>query len=102
MKQITLICVAGMSTSMMVSRMKESAEKRNLDVQIQAMSESAFSIGNVNTDVLLLGPQIAYLENQIREKYESKGIKISVIPSRLYGMMDGDAVLDLAIKMMEG
>ena len=60
MKQITLICVAGMSTSMMVSRMKAAADSRNLDVQIQAMSESSFDTGGKQTDVLLLGPQIAY------------------------------------------
>ena len=53
MKQITLICVAGMSTSMMVSRMKAAADSRNLDVQIQAMSESSFDTGGKQTDVLL-------------------------------------------------
>lgn len=102
MKKITLICVAGMSTSMMVSRMKEAAASRNLDVKIQAMSESSFDTSGEQTDVLLLGPQIAYLEGQLRAKYEPQGIKINVIPSQLYGMMDGEAVLDLALKMMEG
>ena len=102
MKQITLICVAGMSTSMMISRMKAAADSRNLDVQIQAMSESSFDTGGKQTDVLLLGPQIAYLEGQIRKKYEPEGIRISVIPAPLYGMMNGEAVLDIALNMMEG
>lgn len=102
MKRITLICVAGMSTSMMVSKMKEAAAAQNLEVQIQAMSESSFNTNSEKTDVLLIGPQISYLEKQIRQKYEADGIKVQVIPPTLYGMMNGEAVLELAMKMMEG
>ncbi len=102
MKRITLICVAGMSTSMMVSKMKEAAAAQNLEVQIQAMSESSFDTNSEKTDVLLIGPQISYLEKQIRQKYEADGIKVQVIPPTLYGMMNGEAVLELAMKMMEG
>lgn len=101
MKNITLICVAGMSTSMMVGRMTEAAEKGNMDVKITAMSESSFSAYTGKTDVLLLGPQISYLYEKIKKQYEPKGIQVAVIEPRLYGMMDGEAVLKKALEMME-
>ena len=34
MKRILLLCNAGMSTSMLVKKMKESAEKRNIEAEI--------------------------------------------------------------------
>lgn len=100
MKYITLVCVAGMSTSMMVSRMQDAAKKNNLEVEITAMSESSFAGYSGKTDVLLLGPQISYLYQSIKEKYEPKGLKVAVIEARKYGMMDGEAVLNSALELI--
>ncbi len=102
MKYITLICVAGMSTSMMMSRMKETAEREQTEVEITAMSESSFAAYGGKTDVLLLGPQISYMYEKMKEQYEPKGIHVAVIEPRLYGMMDGEAVLKNALKLIEG
>lgn len=38
MKHILLVCNAGMSTSMLVNKMKEEAKKQNLEVEIEAKS----------------------------------------------------------------
>ena len=47
MKHIYLICAAGLSTSMMVEKMKEAARKQNFECEIQAvgipMAESIVS-----------------------------------------------------------
>ena len=42
MIHITLICAAGMSTSMLTQRMQKAAESKNLEVEIIAMPESKF------------------------------------------------------------
>ena len=34
MKKILLVCAAGMSTSLLVNRMKEAAEKKGVEVEI--------------------------------------------------------------------
>ena len=38
--KIILVCSAGMSTSMLVKKMKASADERNLEVNIEAVAES--------------------------------------------------------------
>ena len=38
MKQILLVCNAGMSTSMLVKKMQQSAAERGIDVSIEAKS----------------------------------------------------------------
>ncbi|WP_124067699.1 PTS sugar transporter subunit IIB [Clostridium sp. E02] len=98
---ITLICAGGLSTSMMVNKMKESAKKKKIEVEIKAMASSAFASYKNPTDVLLLGPQINYLYDEIVREYGEKGIKISVIDMMDYGMMNGEKVLETALQLLD-
>ncbi|KAE8561717.1 PTS sugar transporter subunit IIB [Paenibacillus polymyxa] len=99
MKQITLVCAAGMSTSMLVQKMQKAAQAQNLEVEIRATSESSFKEYADKTDVLLIGPQVGYLQDDFKAKYEPKGIKVSVINIVDYGMMNGEKVLGDALKL---
>lgn len=99
MKQITLVCAAGMSTSMLVQKMQKSAEAQKIEVEIRAVPESSFKQYAEKTDVLLLGPQVGYLEDNFKSQYEPKGIKVSVIDRIDYGMMNGEKVLSDALKL---
>ncbi|MBM7541094.1 PTS sugar transporter subunit IIB [Amphibacillus cookii] len=101
MIHITLVCAAGMSTSMLMAKMKESAKKQNIDAKIIAMSETQFEEYTEKTDILLLGPQISYLEDELKEKYEPQGMKVNVINMSDYGMMNGEKVLREAIALMD-
>ncbi|AUS28453.1 PTS sugar transporter subunit IIB [Paenibacillus polymyxa] len=99
MKQITLVCAAGMSTSMLVQKMQKAAQAQNLEVEIRATSESSFKEYADKTDILLIGPQVGYLQDDFKAKYEPKGIKVSVINIVDYGMMNGEKVLGDALKL---
>jgi PTS system cellobiose-specific IIB component len=99
MKQITLICAAGMSTSLLVSKMKKAADKMGQEIDIRATAESGFSEFENKTDILLLGPQVGYMAKKLKEKYEPKGMKVAVINSVDYGMMNGEKVLTEALSM---
>jgi PTS system cellobiose-specific IIB component len=101
MKYITLVCAAGMSTSMLMSKMKDSAKKQGLDVNVIAMSESSFASYKEPTDVLLLGPQVSYLLDKMKSEYEPKGIKVEVINMMDYGMMNGEKVLKDALSLLD-
>lgn len=100
MIKIILVCSAGMSTSMLVSKMKSSAEEQNIKVEIKAVPESELRNNLINTDVILIGPQVRYLETQINEQTEPEGIKVDIIDQRAYGLMQGDKVLEQAITLL--
>lgn len=101
MKNIILVCAAGMSTSLLVNKMKKAAQEQGKEVHIQAMPADAFEHYNEHTDVLLLGPQIRNLYDDMKAKFEPKGIKVDVIDMRDYGMMNGEKVLANAYKLMQ-
>ena len=100
MKNIILVCAAGMSTSLLVNKMRNAAGAAAIDVHIEAMPASTFANYKGQPDVLLLGPQVSYLEAEMKANYEPKGIKVSVINMMDYGLMDGKKVLDNALKIM--
>ncbi|MEN2766868.1 PTS sugar transporter subunit IIB [Ornithinibacillus xuwenensis] len=97
--KIILVCSAGMSTSMLVKKMRDAATERNLEVEIDAVAESQLMNHLEETDVILIGPQVRYLEKKIRSSVEPKGIKVDIIDQMAYGMIQGDKVLDQAIAM---
>lgn len=99
MKYVTLLCAMGMSTSLLVNKMKEAAKKSGEEVTIVAMAKDAFDAYNGETDVLLIGPQIRHMYDELKEKYEPKGIKVGLINSMDYGMMNGQKVLDFALNL---
>lgn len=102
-KEIMLVCAAGMSTSMLVSRMQKSAEDRGLEVEIFAVSanEADSKMETQAIDVMMLGPQVRYMKSKFEEKADQQGIAIDVINMQDYGMMNGEKVLDRALELME-
>lgn len=101
MKRITLVCAAGMSTSLMVSKMNFAAMAMDEQVKIRAVPENDFAKYADETDVLLLGPQVSYTLNKMKAQYEPKGIKVAVINSMDYGMMNGEKVLSFALSLLK-
>lgn len=97
--KIILVCSAGMSTSMLVNKMKEAAKERDISVEIDALAESQLKDHLDNLDVVLIGPQVRFLEKKVRTSLEPKGIKVDVIDQMAYGLMQGDKVLDQAINL---
>lgn len=102
MKSIMLVCNAGMSTSLLVNKMKKVAEKQNLDVEIFAIPVVEFDnvIDTKNIDVVLMGPQVKHMEKDFRTKLEEKNIPLGVIDMICYGMMDGEKVLEQAFDLI--
>ncbi|ENZ01052.1 PTS sugar transporter subunit IIB [Clostridium thermobutyricum] len=101
MKKILLCCSAGMSTSLLVTKMEAAAREQGIECQIAAYSEADVKNHEDEMDVLLLGPQVRFLFNKMREKYEPAGIPVDVINTVDYGTMNGAKVLAHALKLLE-
>ena len=96
---ILLVCSAGMSTSMLVSKMEKAAEAKGITAKIWAVSGDAAKANIDEADVLLLGPQVRFLLKQMKGLAEPKGVKVDVINPMDYGMMDGAKVLEHALTL---
>lgn len=101
-KTIMLVCSAGMSTSLLVTKMQKAAEAKGIDSDIFAVSASDVdnNLANKDVDVLLLGPQVRFMKADFEKRLEPKGIPLDVINMADYGMMNGEKVLDQAITLI--
>ncbi|MGL5616873.1 MAG: PTS sugar transporter subunit IIB [Sarcina sp.] len=101
MKKILLVCSAGMSTSLLVSKMKAAAKVNGVDCSINAVAETEIDEYEEEFDVLLLGPQVRFLFNKLKEKYEDRNIPVDVINTVDYGTMNGSKVLKSALDLIK-
>ncbi|HGF7284504.1 TPA: PTS sugar transporter subunit IIB [Enterococcus faecium] len=101
-KTIMLVCSAGMSTSLLVTKMQKAAEAKGIDSDIFAVSASDAdnNLVNKDVDVLLLGPQVRFMKADFEKRLEPKGIPLDVINMADYGMMNGEKVLDQEITLI--
>ena len=81
MKRIYLFCSAGMSTSLVASRMQDVADKHNLPLEIKAFPDR-------NIDA-------------IYEQYHPLGVPVDVINLEDYGNADGERILKRAIQLLK-
>lgn len=98
-KLIYLFCSAGMSTSLLVSKMRQQAEKYDVPVIIEAFSETLVTEKGIDADLVLLGPQIAWKCSEIQKLLPTKPVE--VIDSVLYGKVDGLGVLKSAVAVIK-
>ncbi|KYC64495.1 PTS sugar transporter subunit IIB [Heyndrickxia coagulans] len=98
-KTIMLVCNAGMSTSMLVTKMKEVAVADKKDYEIFAVSTSKVPemVANKHIDAILLGPQVRYMASKVKD--QAKGIPLEVINMTDYGTMNGKNVIAQAERL---
>lgn len=101
MTKILLLCVAGMSTSLMVKKMQDAAVKKGVEVEIKAVDLGRFEENLDKYDIFLLGPQVKYRKPELEKIATTVGKKVEVINTVDYGMMKGDKVLDFALGLIK-
>lgn len=102
---IKLFCAGGASTSLLAEKMRKAATRRGVEATItfggvhhlEMMKDEELA----GVDVALLGPQVGFTKKLVEKKCADAGVPLEVIPMRAYGLCDGDAVLDLALELME-
>ena len=95
-KTIILACVGGLTTSMLVERINEVIHRDQLDYYFYSIGITG--INNLkNIDVLLLSPQLAYLEEKAKA---SLHVPVAVISDEDFELMKGEEILRQAEKLM--
>lgn len=100
MIKIMLACSAGMSTSLLVSKMEIAAKEAGIEAKIWAISEANIDKEVQDTDVILLGPQVRFMLSKATEIAKPYNVPVEVINMMHYGTCNGKAVLDRAVELV--
>lgn len=98
MKNIVLLCAQGMSTSLLVNKMKEAAAKAGYECHVNAYPVATAKEVGKTADIILLGPQVRFSKAKVEK--ECPGIPVECIDMQAYGTMNGTKVIDQVKKVL--
>ena len=93
-----VVCNAGMSSSILVKKMKDYAASQGEELMIKAVSSAAAENEAGEWDVCLVGPQLMHAVDEIAEAVE---VPTEAVDMRTYAMADGEGALKQAKALLE-
>lgn len=97
MVKIVLLCQYGASTGMLTQKIRQAAQEKGIEAEVNAYSYSDVAKYVDEADVILLGPQIRFKKDEFEKKYADKNTPFVVIDTMDYGRMNGEGVLNSAL-----
>lgn len=98
---IKLFCNAGMSTSLLVHKMNLSAKERGIECSIKAYPAGSLITETPTADVVLLGPQLSYLQTDALRFAKPHKVPVAIIRMQDYGMVNGERVLEYCLDLIK-
>lgn len=95
---ILLCCGAGMSSGFLAQRARQAANKRKLNVNVEARSHSDIASYLNSIDILMIGPHYGGELSKFEQMAKPHNIPVCVIPQDMYAQLQGDRLLDLAME----
>lgn len=98
--KIMLLCAGGMSTSILMKKLEKYAKENDLGLSIEAVGLSSTSYVNESKkfDVILMGPQVSYRMDEVKE---ATGKPVEAINPTDYALGNADKIFALADKLLQ-
>lgn len=93
MKKVLLICGTGASSGFMAKNIRKAAKDKGKEVDVKARSDSELDEYIEEIDLLLVGPHLKYMLEDLKKEAEPYNVPVEIIHEDAYGTLDGEAVL---------
>jgi|SRR5690554_5683914 len=87
--RILLVCGSGASSGFMAANMRKAAKDLGHEIVIKARSESEIENYIDEIDVLMVGPHLAYVLDDIDEFINGTKIPVILMKAEYYSALDG-------------
>lgn len=96
--KILICCANGMSSSLIVQKMREEIKSRGLsEVKVGACAVTQYLHYLDEADVILIAPQLQFMEHEFKSTENQHSTKIRFIDSQAYGNLNAAVILDQAL-----
>lgn len=99
MIKVILCCGSGASSGFMATNIKKAAKKRGIEMDVFARGESLLESYLDDVDAVMIAPHLMAEKDEIARRCGD--VPSEVISRQAYGMLDGDAVLNQILKLIE-
>ncbi|NLY62517.1 MAG: PTS sugar transporter subunit IIB [Erysipelothrix sp.] len=97
MKNVLIVCSTGITSSLIVSKMKQLAEADNIEINVWSAGEEEAQAEVAKADVVLLSQPVAELRDTLDE-LSADDVSVKVIPKELYAIFNTKELLALALE----
>lgn len=97
--EILFVCGGGASSSFIAQNVGKAGRNAGLDVNVEAIGETELEDYVEGRDVILIGPHLKYLEDDLSEIIDEYDIPYAFISEQDYAKMDGESILQQALKI---
>lgn len=101
MKQVLLVCGTGASSGFMAKNIRKAAKEKGMEIGVKARSDSEVEEYIEEIDLLLVGPHLRYMKEDLEEIAGPYNVPVSIIEEEAYGSLDGAAVLEKICELLE-
>ena len=98
---IYLCCGGGLSSGFLAQKARAATKKSKVNATIEAKSESDVTQYLSKMDILCIGPHYEFRLKAFEDMAAPYNIPVIVIPEEIYSMLDGKALLQLAVDTLE-
>ncbi|MFV0381648.1 MAG: PTS sugar transporter subunit IIB [Breznakia sp.] len=91
---VLLVCGSGASSGFMAANMRKAAVKKRVEMSIIARSESEIENYIDEIDVLMIGPHLAYIMDEVEEYIHGENVKVILMKAEYYSTLDGDKAIN--------
>jgi PTS system cellobiose-specific IIB component len=102
--KVLLICAGGMSSSLLLSQIREASHTFGVDLDVSAHHSSGLQPWNFEKrpiDIVLVAPQVRMLRRGIARAAEPFGAIVECMEPMAYGMADGQKIVRQIIEAMK-
>lgn len=99
--RVLLVCGSGASSGFMATNMRRAAGSKGIEADIKARSESEIENYVEDIDVLMVGPHLAYILDEVEEYIGDNKVKVMLMKPEYYSTLDGEKAIDHLLSEME-
>lgn len=97
--KIVIACGGGFSSSHLVNHLNKEAKSLGIDAVFDFLHQVKKELKNY--DVIMCCPHLKYTIPSMIKKYDLHNVPVYVIPPKMYGIMDAEALLKDAIDIVQ-
>lgn len=99
--RILLCCGAGMSSGFLAQQMRIAAKKMDIVAKVEAKNKNSVQDDLDQIDILLLGPHLAYVKEDMETLCAPYHIPVMLIPKDMYASLDGKGLMALCLDELQ-
>lgn len=92
--RVLLICGSGASSGFLAGNIRKAAVERGVDISVVARGDSELENYIDDIDVLMIGPHLAYILDEIDEHISGRPVTVIAMKPEYYSTLDGHGALD--------